>query len=95
MFNREPWVDAGYILENDGYYYVMQPKNVWAILAVKDRPLPEVLSDDEDMQRDGVDDEQHGGGGVMVGWSMRGRETRETERPRPSIARRAPPRVRR
>ena len=55
---------AGYILENSDYYYMMEPKGVWALLLVKDKPQPEVLSDDEDVTRDGVDDEHHPRGGA-------------------------------
>ena len=33
--------EAGYVLENGGFYYVMQPNNVWSLLLVKDcRRLP-------------------------------------------------------
>ena len=59
--------DAGYILENSSYYYMMEPKGVWALLPVKERPVAAEESDDEDMARDGVDDEEQDGGAARRG----------------------------
>jgi hypothetical protein len=58
-------VNAAYILENtyDGetYYYAMEPKNVWALLLVKDRPIVAEDSDDDDVDRAEIDDDDVGG----------------------------------
>ena len=54
-----------YIINDSGDAYAMRSKDVWKLLPIRLRPKPAVDSDDEDLNRNGVDDSNNNRGGAV------------------------------